>query len=152
MKQEYEIMPRVEPIMGFAGVANQAIELYAKAFSAKVKTKILFSQANPKDYQSTDDEKDLVYYAEIKIGRQTIALGDDADAVKNGVQAVVGNSFKIDLLVHFDSDEELKTAYDVLSEGATITASLCSQTYCSLTCSLIDKFGGRWQLMSGYKG
>jgi len=145
-------MPKVEPILGFAGDADKAIELYTKAFDAKVKTKILFSQANPKDYKSSDNEKDLIYYAEIKIGRQTIALGDDVDAIKNGVQKVSGNSFKIDLLVHFDSDEELKTAYEVLSEGATITAPLCSQTYCSLTCALIDKFGGRWQLMSGYKG
>ena len=145
-------MPKVVPILGFTGNASQAIELYTRAFGAKVSTKILFSQANPKDYQSTDDEKDLVYYAEIKIGRQTIALGDDADAIKTGVQEVTGNSFKMDLLVHFDSDEELKTAYDALSEDATVTVPICSQTYCSLTCALIDKFGGRWQLMSGYKG
>ena len=145
-------MAKVEPILGFVGQANQAIELYEKAFGAKVKTKILFSQANPKDYQCTEDEKDLVYYAEIKIGRQTIALGDDADAVKNGVVQMSGNSFRIDLLVHFDSDEELKAAYELLSDGGTVTSPLVSQTYCSLTCALIDKFGGRWQLMSGYKG
>ena len=145
-------MARVEPILGFAGNANQAIELYVKAFDAKVKTKILFSQANPKDYQFTDEEKDLVYYAEIKIGRQTIALGDDADAIKNGVVQMSGNSFKIDLLVHLDSDEELKTAYELLADGGTVTSPLVSQTYCSLTCAVIDKFGGRWQLMSGYKG
>ena len=145
-------MAKVEPILGFAGAANQAIELYVKAFGAKVKTKILFSEANPKDYQFTADEKDLIYYAEIKIGRQTIALGDNADAVKNGVVAVSGNSFAIDLLVHFDSDDELKTAYELLSDGGAVTTPLCSQTYCSLTCALVDKFGGRWQLMSGYKG
>ena len=145
-------MAKIVPILGFSGQANQAIELYTKAFGAKVKTKILFSQANPKDYQFTDVEKDLVYYAEIIIGRQTISLHDNSDAVKNGVVAVSGNSFAIDLLVHFDSDEELKTAYELLSEGGTVTAPLVSQTYCSLTCALVDKFGGRWQLMSGYKG
>ncbi|MCL2840792.1 MAG: VOC family protein [Defluviitaleaceae bacterium] len=143
---------KVEPILGFAGVANQAIDLYVKAFGATIKSKILFSQANPKDYQYADDEKDLVYYAEIKIGRQTIALGDDADAVKNGVQEVSENSFKVDLLIHFDSDYELKTAFELLSKGGTVTTPLCSQTYCSLTCALTDRFGGRWQLMSGYKG
>jgi len=145
-------MLKVEPILGFAGVANQAIDLYTKAFDAKVKCKILFSEANPKDHQCTDEEKDLVYYAEIKIGRQTIALGDDADAVKNGVVEMSGNSFRIDLLVHFDSDEQLKTAFELLSDGGTVTSPLVSQTYCSLTGALIDKFGGRWQLMSGYKG
>jgi len=145
-------MIKVGPMLSFAGQANQAIDLYAKAFGAKVKEKILFSDANPKDWQCNDEEKDLVYYSEIKIGRQTIMMGDNVDAVKNGVVANSGNSFSIDLLVEFDSDDELKTAYDILSEEATITAPLTSQTYCSLTCALIDKFGGRWQLMSGYKG
>ena len=145
-------MTKVEPILGFAGQASEAIELYVKAFGAKVKTKLLYSDANPKDWQCTDEEKDLVYYSCIQIGRHNIMLGDDSKAVKNGVEKTSGNSFLIDLLVQFDSDDELKTAYEVLSDGATITAPLCSQTYCSLTCSLIDKFGGRWQLMSGYKG
>jgi len=145
-------MERVVPIMGFSGQASQAMDLYTKAFGARIKTKILFSDANPKDWQCTDDEKDLVYYAEIAIGGQTISLGDNADAVKDGIQKVSGNSFAIDLLVHFDSDEELKTAYELLSDGGTTTVAPCSQTYCSLTCAVIDKFGGRWQLMSGYLG
>jgi len=145
-------MIKVEPIMHFAGQAKQAMDLYSKAFGAKVNAKILFSEANPKDWQCKDEEKDFIYYAEIKIGRQTIMLGDNVDAIKDGITANTGNSFAIDLLVQFDSDDELKTAYDILSDGATITAPLTSQTYCSLTCSLVDKFGGRWQFMSGYKG
>ena len=57
---------------------------------------------------------------------------------------VSGKACLIDLLVHFDSDEELKTAYDILSEGATITAPLYSQTYCSLTVGgrmILPEFG-----------
>jgi len=145
-------MAKVEPILGFAGMASQAMDLYIAAFGAKVKVKILFSQANPKDHECTEDEKDLIYYAEIAIGKQTIALGDDADAVRSGVVPNTGNAFRMDLLVHFDTDEQLKTAYALLSEGGTVTTPLCSQTYCSLTCALVDKYGGRWQLMSGYKG
>jgi len=145
-------MSKVVPILGFSGQANQAIELYSKALGAVVKQKLLFSDANPKDWQCKDEEKDLVFYSEIEIGGQTIAMGDDAEAVKNGITKVTGNSFHIDLLVHFDSDEELKTAYELLSEGGTVTVPLMSQTYCSLTCALVDKFGGRWQLMSGYNG
>jgi len=144
-------MIKVEPILGYAGTASKAIDLYVKAFGATVKTKILYSDANTKDYQCTNEEKDFIYYSEIKIGRQTIALGDNVDAVKNGVVEVSGNSFFIDLLVHFDSDDDLRNAYDLLSDGGKVTSPLMSQTYCSLTCAIIDKFGGRWQLMSGYK-
>jgi len=143
-------MPKVDPILIFAGQASQAIELYTKAFGAVVKEKLLFSDANPKDWQSKDEDKDLVYHCQIKIGNQIIMLADDSDAVTNGVIETTGNSFLIDLVIQFDSDDELKAAYEILSEGATITSPLCSQTYCSLTCALIDKFGGRWQLMSGY--
>jgi PhnB protein len=145
-------MTKVEPIISFAGQASEAIELYVKAFGAVVKEKILFSEANPKDVQCNEENRKLVYYSAIKIGRQTISLGDNADAVGDGVVKTAGNSFLIDLLVHFDTDEELKTAYEILSEGGTVTSPPVSQTYCSLTCALIDKFGGRWQLMSGYKG
>ena len=144
-------MINFEPIISFAGNANKAIELYEKAFGAVVKEKILFSQANPKDYVASDDEKDLVYYGLFKIGKQAISFGDNSEAAKNPVP-VTGNMLAMDLLVHFDTDEELKKAYEILSEGANITAPLMSQTYCSLTCALIDKFGMRWQFMSGYKG
>ena len=142
----------VEPILAFAGNASEAIDLYVKAFDATVPTKLRFSDANSADWQCSEAEKDLIYYAEIKVGKQTIALGDNADAVKNGVVKNSGNAFAIDLLVHFDTDKSLKTAYALLSAGGEVTAPLTSQTYCSLTCRLVDKFGGRWQLMSGYKG
>ena len=145
-------MITVEPIISFAGQANEAIELYVKAFGAVVKEKLLFSDANPEDWQTTAAEKDLIYYAQIKIGNQVISLGDNADAVKQGITKTSGNAWLMDLLVQFDTDDALQNAYNALSEGATITAPLTSQTYCSLTCALIDKFGGRWQLMSGYKG
>lgn len=145
-------MPKIEPILIFSGQANQAIELYEKAFGARIIEKLLYSDANPQDWQSKGEDKDLVYHSQIKIGDQIIMVADDCEAVQNGVVANLGNAFLIDLLVQFDSDEELKAAYAILSENATITSPLMGQTYCSLTCALIDKFGGRWQLMSDYKG
>jgi len=145
-------MTKIEPIMIFAGQASEAIDLYTKAFGATIKVKLLFSDANPKDLQAKDEDKDLVYHSQIEIGKQIIMLADDADAVRSGVKPIVGNAFLIDLVVQFDSDEELKTTYELLSDGGMITSPLESQTFCSLTCALIDKFGGRWQLMSGYKG
>ena len=147
-------MSKVTPILSFAGQASQAIALYEKAFGAKVKEKLTYADMNPADLGSgyKAEHKDLIGWSEIKIGRQTLSLADNYDAVQNSSTEIPGNSFLIDLLIHFDSDEELKAAYEILSDGATVTVPLCSQTYCSLTCALIDKFGGRWQLMSGYKG
>ena len=149
-------MTTIEPILIFAGQASEAIDLYVNAFGARVVEKLLYADANPKDFppdwQPQPEDMHLIYHSQIKIGEQIIMLADDADAVQSGVVKTTGNSFLMDLVVLFDTDEALQTAYDTLSPGATITVPLESQTYCSLTCALIDKFGGRWQLMSGYKG
>jgi PhnB protein len=146
-------MSNVVPFLNFAGQAAQAMKLYEKAFGARVLQKLTYADMNPEDAVSEvkDEHKEMIGYSEIEIKGVIISLYDDSNAA--GKPTVVsGNSCLIDLLVHFDSDEELKAAYDILSEGATITVPLISQTYCSLTCALIDKFGGRWQLMSGNKG
>jgi len=145
-------MSKVVPILCFAGQASQAIDLYKKAFGARVIEKLTYADMNPADLESEvkNEQKSLIGYSEIEIRGQIIALCDDSEAAEKR-RPVSGNSFLIDLLVHFNSDEELKTAYEVLTEGGTVTAPLVSQTYCSLTCALIDKFGGRWQLMSGYE-
>jgi len=146
-------MTKVVPFLNFAGQAAQAMELYEKAFGAKVIQKLTYADMNPADALSEvkDEHKGFIGYSEIEIRGAIVSLYDDSNAAEK-CTPVSGNACLIDLLVHFDSDEELKTAYEILSEGATITAPLYSQTYCSLTCALIDKFGGRWQLMSGYKG
>jgi len=146
-------MLKVTPIMIFTGQANQAIKLYEKAFGAEVKVKLLFSDMHPDDWQCKDEEKGMIAHSEIKIGSHIVMLADDATNLSGEAeQTKPSKSFVIDLLVNFDSDDELKAAYEVLSKGATITEPMCSTTYCSSCVSLIDKFGGRWQLMSGYSG
>ncbi|MCL2857178.1 MAG: VOC family protein [Oscillospiraceae bacterium] len=140
----------IEPILIFTGQAGQAIELYKKAFGAQVKVHMLYSDADPKDLQYKDEHKNFVYHAQLKIGNQIIMIADDCDVGASGGNQ--SKSFSIDLVVQFDCDDELKAACELLSEGGTVTEPLCSPTFCSLSVALIDKFGGRWQLMSGYEG
>ena len=146
-------MSKVVPFLNFAGQANQAMDLYVKAFGARVMVKLTYADMNPADALSEvkDEHKGFIGYSEIEIKGSIVSLYDDSKAAENRTD-VSGNAFSIDLLVHFDLDDELKAAYEILAEGGTITSPLVNQTYCSLTCALIDKFGGRWQLMSGYKG
>ncbi|MDR2558405.1 MAG: hypothetical protein LBC86_02510 [Oscillospiraceae bacterium] len=146
-------MSKIVPFLNFAGQAAQAMALYEKAFGAKIITKLTYADMNPADAISEvkNEHKDFIGYSEIEIRGEIISLYDDSNAAENPIP-ISGNTCVIALLVHFDSDEELKTAYDILSEGATIITPLFTQTYCSLAADLIDKFGGRWSLMSGYKG
>lgn len=144
---------KIVPMMLYAGQANEAIDLYVKAFGAVVLEKLTYADMNSADMESEvkGEHKGLIGYSEVLVGEQIISLCDDSDAFDKRTE-MSGNAYLVDLLVHFDSDEELKAAYDLLTDGGTVTAPLVSQTYCTLTCALSDKFGGRWQLMSGYKG
>jgi len=146
-------MIKITPSFTFSGQCSQAIELYKKAFGAEVKVKLLYSDANPKDFQyKNESEKDFIFHSQIKIGNQIIILSDDSGGMLNDdVQGKTGKTFLQNLLVGFPSDEELNAAYEILSDGATVFVPMCSTTYASRYVFLVDKFGGRWELISGHK-
>ena len=127
------------------GQCNQAIEFYQKAFDAEVVLKMLFSDADPKDFQFKDEEKDLIYHCQLMIGEQIFLLTDDANNVlKEDTQP----SILMSLCMTFESADEVNAAYKSLSNGATIVTPICSTTYCSCYVLLVDKFGMQWELMT----
>ena len=142
-------MPKLTPALGFKGDASQAIELYQKAFGAKVTIRLNYSDADPKDFQCNDEsKKDCIYYAEMMIGNQQISFGDNPDGVLG--EKVNDKASAISLLIEFDSVDELNVAYELMSEDATILVPMGATTYCTGYVSLVDKFGIQWDLMSGY--
>ena len=135
-------MQLVTPNFHFTGQCKQAIELYRKAFDAKVNEMLYYSDAHPKDYVAASEaDKDLVYHAEISIGEQRIMLSDMTDDT-----IPKGNS--ISLVITFETAKDVKKAYKVIVEGSTIIHSMKSTTYSSCFVSLIDKYGIRWELMT----
>lgn len=139
------------PALGFRGQCNQAIDLYKKAFGAELLSKLRYADADPKDLQYDESEKEFVFYAEMVIGNHLFSLGDDSAGVLEA--DTQGNVSTVSLLVEFESVEELHAAYQVLADGATILTPLgTDMTYCSGYASLVDKFGIHWALMSGYVG
>lgn len=99
------------------------------------------ADANPQDYRASEHEQDLVYHAEIMIGNQQIMMTDDADTT-----APKGNA--ISLVLTFDTADEVKAAYEIISSGCKIISPIQSTSYSSCFVSLIDKFGIRWELMT----
>ena len=107
-------MLKITPIFTFNGQTSQAIELYEKAFGAEVKVKILYSDAKPEDFKCKDEEKDFIFHSQIKIGDQILILADDSGAIlKDGTQGALGKSSLQNLLIDFESDDELD---DVVTE------------------------------------
>ncbi|MCL2857181.1 MAG: hypothetical protein FWE19_05600 [Oscillospiraceae bacterium] len=141
----HESYPLVVPRLQFGGQCAEALELYQKVFGATVKDKILFSQANPSDFQYTGKEKDnLIYYAELMIGKHMVMMHDDADGIMyNGRPSATA------LCVSFDSEQKARAAYELLLDGASILMPITSTSYGVFEVSLSDKFGVQWDLYFG---
>ncbi|MNH30284.1 hypothetical protein D3C79_905700 [compost metagenome] len=52
------------------------------------------------------------------------------------------------LTVTFETADQVKQAYQVLTDGGSIIHPLRSTTYSSCMASVVDKFGFRWGLMT----
>jgi len=140
-------MLKITPFLTFNGQCNRAIKLYEQAFGATLKFKMLFSEANPKDFQVKNEaEKDFIYHAQIMIDEQLIYLCDDSEnSLGTGTTS---KQTEIDLCVTFDTIDKAKVAYEIMKENATILVPISNATYTSFYVHLIDKFGVRWMLMT----
>lgn len=136
-------MPIVTPVFNFNGRCEEAIELYKKAFDAKVKVLLRYSDADEKDLDLpfSDTILNKVYHCEMMIGDQRIMFSDNFDI------EITRNTSEF-LLITYNTPEEVKRAYEILKEGSTIIYPLKSTTYSSCFVSLIDKFGFRWGIMT----
>ena len=137
-----------EPSIAFKRDCNDALEMYKKAFDAKIIEKIRWSDGM--ETCATED-KDLIYYSQIKIGKQKINMADDSNSVLAS-EKTYSYSQGINLLMHFDSDTDLKKAFDILSDGAEIKVPIESGKWWTSYAVLVDKFGIMWEFMAGYKG
>jgi len=143
-------MIKFNPIFIFDGQCAEALDLYIKAFDAEIIIKMLYSDANPKDFIPLKNQLNFIYHVQIKIGEQIIVMGDDSDGILNG--KTLGNASRIGMLMNMETDEKLKTAYEVLSVDAIEAKPISSTTYFSSSASVTDKFGVRWDLMAGFVG
>lgn len=138
-----EKMILITPNFNFNGRCEEAINLYQKAFNAKLNCLLRYSDADKRDWdKELDAEKaKLIYHAELMIGNQRIMMCDNMD-----VDLV--NSTSLSLTVTFDTSDEVKKAYEILKDGSTTIYPIHSTTYSSCEVVFIDKFGFRWGLMT----
>jgi len=134
--------PVIEPLFQFDRQCEQAIELYKRAFGAEVIYLGRYGDADPQDRPAkyNEDDTNLIFHAQMRIGNQRIML---ADNLFNDLPR--GHS--VYPVIQFKTDEEVKAAFDVLSDGATIINPISSTTYSSACGSLVDKYGIFWDLM-----
>jgi PhnB protein len=133
----------VTPCINLSGRCEEAITLYEKAFGATTKFIMRYSDADNRDWDVplTDDQKNMVYHAEMFIGNQRIMFSDI-------IEFDLSKGTSLFLTITFEDTESVKKAYETLKEGSTIVYPMVSTTYSSCFVSLIDKFGVRWGLMT----
>jgi PhnB protein len=133
----------VTPCINFAGQCEEAMALYEKAFGATTKFMMRYSDADKRDWNKplTDDQKKMIYHAEMLIGTQRIMFADI-------IEFDLSKGTSVFLTITFEDAASVKRAYEVLKEGSTIVYPMVSTTYSSCFVSLIDKFRIRWALMT----
>ena len=133
----------VTPNFNFAGYCEEALNLYKKAFYAKIGCILRYSDVNRKDWDMdcSKEQEHYIYHSELFIGNQRILMSDDI--VNN-----FASNFSLSLTVTFKTKEEVERAYDVLKEDSVTMIPKHSTTECSCCVKFIDKFGFCWMLMA----
>lgn len=135
-------MIKITPNFHFRGECKQALELYKKAFDAKIKILLCNSDANSQDKGIEGEyQNDIVYHAEFYIGGQRLTATDSPDDP-------FPNTHPLSLLITFEKAEDVKKAYEIMADGATVIYPMQRTSYSSCFVSLVDKFGIRWELMT----
>ena len=133
----------ITPNFNFNGKCEQAIRLYEKAFNAKVECLIRYGDAHWENYDEklTAEQMNYIYHAEIYIENQRIMMSDNIDIDFQPSKA-------LSLTVTMETKEDVIKAFNMLKDGGEIIYSIHSTAYSSCFCSLVDKFGFRWVIMT----
>ncbi len=113
----------------FNGNCKEAIELYKKAFNAKVLTIM----------NNTEKGKEnLIIHSEIEIHSQKLMMNDFGDNEGNIKQ----NGYQ--LVVQFNDVPQLESAYKVLSEKGNVLSPMQPTDYSPCVVRFNDMYGTRW--------
>ncbi len=131
-----------ELFINFNGNCREAIEFYSKCFNSEIKNLMTFGEAPSDPNMPTDPaEKDLIMYAEIKIGDKNIMFMDASAKWP----VTVGNSITptLNITDHAEIDRLTKE----LGEGGTVHMPPAKAFFSPYYAMVEDRFGTIWQLL-----
>jgi PhnB protein len=126
--------------ISFNGNCREAVEFYAKAFSAEAPRITTFGDNPPNPaYPLSEQAKKLVLHAELKIAGGILMFSDTFP----GNPFIAGNN--ISLTVMGNNIDDIKTFFNNLKEGGAVTMELQETFWSKCYGMLTDKFGIGWQ-------
>ena len=132
---------RIIPYINLAGSADQAMNFYKDIFGGKSeKNRWSEMPPNPKMPVSEAWQK--------KVMRGSLSISEGvtvylSDSLEEGTDTFGNNVF---LHVEFDSEEELRKAFEALSAGGTVNMPVDSTFWGAVYGDLVDKYGIGWGL------
>lgn len=123
----------------YGGKCAEAMELYQKAFGAKV-SHVSYSREAPDFVKSEADDGNSVMHASVTICGSRVDMFDNDEETP-----ILGNTLCLN--AYLDTDDEVCRAFDILKEGATIEEEPKPEFWSSMYARLIDRFGIMWHLM-----
>lgn len=131
----------VQTYINFNGNCREAVEFYAEVFKAEKPRIMLFGDIPSKEgFQLTEETKNLVMHAELKIKESTVMFSD----VPPDMPLVIGNN--ISLVIGIRDMDEIKLLFNKLKVDGTVVMDLQKTFWSKCYGFLIDKFGIGWQL------
>jgi len=130
------------PAIHFPNTCAEAHKLYKKAFDMTVNRITYYSDvsADYHDEPLTDETWNLIMHSECTICGIRINMSD------------TGGTIKTDGMIHFNiflsSEDDVLKAFNVLKEGGVVESEPQPVFWSSLHCSLKDRFGISWQIMT----
>jgi len=128
------------PIIFFPGNCAEAHELYKKAFNMTINS-ITYNDEAPSDYNGdelTEESKKHILHSECSIYGIRINMSDTDDA---SLASVHFNIF-------LSSEDDVRKTFEILKEGGIVEDEPQPVFWSSLWCSLKDRFGVNWQIMT----
>ena len=130
----------IVPIISFPGNCAEAHELYKQAFSMVINS-VTYNDYAPSDYHDeplTEDTKNLVLHSECSFYGIRVNMSDNMEGI-----AASGN-----FNVFLSSEDEVRKVFNILKEGGIVENEPQPVFWSSLHCSLKDRFGINWQIMT----
>jgi len=130
---------KISPYLYFNGNAAEAIAFYEKAFGGKaVIMKYKDVGAYDKSYTIPKGTEDYVCHANMNLGSEMIMCCDTPEKTNAGDC--------VQIMVSFDSIEQVKKVFDVLKESGEIIMELQKTFWSELNGMITDKYGITWNL------
>ena len=128
----------VTPCIHFNGNCDEAINFYKDALAAQVNG-INYAKDAPPGSGMDELPPNFVMHSDIVICGTSFSLTDGAEVDVSGES--------VSFLIEFDTEDEVRAAYNKLVVGGRVVEALAPVFWSALYGYVIDRFGVNWQVM-----